>query len=78
MKKVILFLMVVGELLVGQCISGNCSNGYSFYVYGNGDKYKGNFKDHKRDGGGIYFYANGEKYVGVFKNTYPFKTIFIK
>ena len=34
------------------------------YIYNNGDKYIGGFKEGIRNGEGKYFYANGNKYIG--------------
>ena len=56
---------------VGQCISGDCENGQGTYIWTNGDKYVGEWKDGKRNGQGTYTWGSGEwegeKYVGEFK-----------
>ena len=41
---------------------------YNVKIYENGDKYKGFFKDNKKEGKGKYFYKNGNIYEGDFKN----------
>ena len=38
------------------------------YIFKNGDKYLGQFKDGKFYGKGTYIFKNGNKYVGDFKN----------
>lgn len=43
-------------------------NGYGTCCYDNGDKYKGEWKDGKRDGHGTLFFANGDKFEGYFEN----------
>jgi len=50
------------------CTSGNCTNGKGRYVYDNGDRYIGEFKDAAREGRGVYHYANGNIYRGQFRN----------
>ena len=50
------------------CIQGNCSNGQGTYIYNNGDKYVGEFKDDLFNGQGTFTWANGDKYVGEFKD----------
>jgi len=52
----------------GQCISGDCENGYGVYTWPNGNKYVGEFKDAKINGQGTFTWANGDKYVGEFKD----------
>ena len=46
-------------------ILGN-KHGIGTYLYEDGDKYEGEFKDGLRNGHGIYYFANGDKYVGQF------------
>ena len=67
MKKLLLLLMIVPMIGFGQCISGDCENGYGNYVYSGefrGDRYVGEFKDGKRHGQGTYTFTDGQKYVG--------------
>jgi len=50
------------------CISGDCINGKGTYVYDNGEKYVGQWKDEGFHGQGTYTLPNGGKYVGEWKN----------
>ena len=50
------------------CISGDCENGQGTYVYDNGEKYVGQWKDEGFHGQGTYTLPNGYKYVGEWKN----------
>ncbi len=63
------------------CVSGNCYDGYGTYVYKEGDKYTGYFKNFVQNGYGIYYYKNGARYIGEWKDgvqngfgVYYFKT----
>ena len=67
MKKLLLLLLFVPLIGFGQCIKGDCENGYGTYLY-EGDKYVGEWKDGKKHGEGTYTTANGHKYVGEFKD----------
>jgi len=44
------------------------SDCFGTYIYTNGDKYVGEFKDNKKHGQGTVTFTNGEKYVGEFKD----------
>jgi hypothetical protein len=50
------------------CISGDCENGQGTYVYDNGEKYVGQWKDEGFHGQGTFTYASGSKYVGEWKD----------
>jgi hypothetical protein len=52
----------------GTCITGNCINGLGTFIYSDGDKYIGEFKDGEQHALGTYTWLNGEKYVGQFLN----------
>jgi len=55
------------KLMTG-CISGDCDQGKGTYLFENGEKYDGNFKNRKYNGYGEINFANGQKYVGEWKN----------
>lgn len=55
-------------LSLGQCLSGDCENGYGKFKYNSGDIYIGQFDKSKPDGQGVCYYASGEKYVGSWKS----------
>ena len=48
----------------GEVNSKNEEHGYGTFVWNNGDKYVGYFKNRLFNGQGTYYYANGNKYVG--------------
>ena len=74
MKKILLLLLLYVPLLgIGQqnCVSGDCENGkwsdntQGTLIFGNGDKYVGEFKDKKKHGKkGTLTFSNGNKYEG--------------
>ena len=67
MKKYIL-LLIVPFLSFGQCIQGDCNNGYGTYVFSDGAKYTGEFKNYNPNGLGTYNLANGDIYMGEMKD----------
>ena len=67
MKKLLLVLLALPFIGFGQCISGDCVNGYGTYIY-DGGKYVGQNKDGRMHGQGTYTYASGDKYVGEWKD----------
>ena len=50
------------------CIAGDCYNGEGTYVYGDGSKYIGSFKNGAIEGEGTCYYTDGNKYTGGWKN----------
>jgi len=50
------------------CVTGDCTNGKGVYVYENGDRYEGEFKDGRRSGEGVFQYANGDSFAGSYDN----------
>ena len=46
------------------CIEGHCQNGTGTYLWLNGNKYVGEWKDGKRSGQGAYYWADGREYTG--------------
>lgn len=49
------------------CISGNCNSGYGVYVWANGEKYEGNWKDDMRGGEGTNYFTSGAVHKGQWK-----------
>ena len=67
----------------GECITGNCYNGkgiiifkrtcirgggYCYYLYPNGTKYEGHFKNSYPNGEGKIFFNDGRHYFGTFQD----------
>jgi len=52
--------IVINEIVLPQtgCISGNCQNNFGTYIWKNGNKYVGYWKDGKRNGIGTMTWAN--------------------
>ena len=50
------------------CISGDCQGGYGTYVFKEGDKYVGSFRNGLPHGRGLVYYTNGERYEGEMAN----------
>ncbi len=50
------------------CVSGNCKNGYGVFLFANGDKYEGRWKNGKRHGYGVYTWSGGKQYQGEFRD----------
>lgn len=46
------------------CLEGDCYTGFGVYVWNDGSRYEGNFKNGERNGEGIYYYTKGGKYIG--------------
>ena len=46
------------------CLEGDCYQGFGVYVWNDGSRYEGNFRNGERNGEGIYYYPKGGKYVG--------------
>jgi len=71
MKKLFLLLMIVPMISFGQCISGDCENGYGVFMdtgYSGGEtKYVGEFKDGVAHGEGVFYLANGNIFIGTQK-----------
>ena len=51
-----------------QCIEGDCQNGQGTFLYPNGNKYKGEFRQGKRQGKGLLTFGNGNAYNGDWLN----------
>jgi hypothetical protein len=68
MKKLLLVLLALPLIGFGQCISGDCVNGYGTYIINDGDKYVGEWKDGLRNGQGTYTDADGTIDKGLWEN----------
>ena len=60
MKKLLLILLCLPMIGFGQCVSGNCENGYGTYTDANGDEYAGEYKDGLLHGIGAYTFNDGK------------------
>ena len=50
------------------CTDGDCKNGVGYYVWPNGSRYEGDWKDGYMDGLGDYVSSNGNSYYGGWKD----------
>lgn len=53
------------------CQTSNCESGLGYYIYKDGSKWQGEFKNGKPDGSGICFYSDGNRYEGFWSNNVP-------
>jgi len=53
--------------LYARCTAGNCINGKGTFLYPNGSRYEGEFKEGSFHGEGIYYFFNGSQYQGTWK-----------
>lgn len=65
MKK-IFFLILIPSLSLGQCVLGDCINGYGVFKEGDGVIYSGEWKEGKKTGLG-YLQEMEDYYLGEFK-----------
>jgi hypothetical protein len=52
----------------GDCIKGDCSDGFGVFVFSNNDRYEGDWKAGKKHGYGTYISASGHIYSGMYNN----------
>lgn len=64
LSTVVLFSVLTSS---AQCLSGDCQNGQSIYVFKNGARYEGQMQYGKLHGMGVLRYANGDVYTGHWK-----------
>ncbi len=65
---ILLFLFISFNLLIAQCIKGDCFNGQGVFKARNGSIYQGAFKLGKFHGRGIVSFSSNDKYIGNFIN----------
>lgn len=53
------------------CNTGNCIEGKGTYIYRDGSKWVGEFKNSMPEGSGTCYYANSDKYIGKFEKHAP-------
>jgi hypothetical protein len=53
----------IGQKL-GKCVKGDCENGFGYYSWPDGTRYKGNFQKGRQHGHGAIVLPSGAKYVG--------------
>ena len=58
-----------GDEYAGECNTNNQMHGHGVFIWVNGDRYQGMFKEHKRSGHGVYKYGNGDEYQGEWRNS---------
>jgi hypothetical protein len=71
MKKLLISIGIFATLFTSaqaQCTNGDCAGGNGRFLYENGDRYLGEFKNHTPNGRGAYIFANGDVYKGQFKD----------
>ena len=56
----------IGQRL-GKCVKGDCNNGFGYYSWPDGTRYKGNFQNGRQHGHGAILLPGGAKYVGQWK-----------
>ena len=74
MKSILFFIIILLFQFIsisqnnkdGQCISGDCENGYGNYTYKSGKNCIGNWIDGKMNGYGTCIWSDGDKYDGNF------------
>ena len=65
---IFLILSFKSQVMAGECVAGNCANGQGTYMYAEGFKYVGEWKNNKRNGQGTLTSPGGGKYEGEFKD----------
>ena len=53
---------------IAGCLSGDCENGFGYYIYDDGNEYEGYFQNGLRNGYGVYFWESGATYSGIWYN----------
>ena len=58
----VIILVFSSDIFADECTSGKCTNGVGTYIYSNGTKYVGSFKNGKLHGKGTLFFAKEKKW----------------
>ncbi|MGW8287947.1 MAG: MORN repeat-containing protein [Desulfobulbales bacterium] len=66
-----LALLLFPAMAWGECIQGDCINGFGIYIFPEGGQYAGQFSEGKFAGEGSQEYADGKRYEGMFANSSP-------
>ena len=68
---VCLFVLHGPAAVLGQCLQGDCENGYGSYLFEDGRKYTGSWKQGELHGQGTMEFIDGNSYVGQWENNQP-------
>ncbi|NOQ65621.1 MAG: hypothetical protein GQ556_00190, partial [Desulfobacterales bacterium] len=75
MKKTFQFLtillLIFPAITYGECLEGDCVNGFGIYIFPEGGQYAGEFTGGEFAGQGKHVYADGNRYEGMFENSTP-------
>jgi len=52
----------------GDCMSGNCKDGYGHFEWTTGEEYIGNFDNGKMSGYGVFYWQSKRKFIGYWKH----------
>lgn len=66
MKQIMLIALfaTLAAQVQGQCLSGNCQNGNGVFLFADGARYIGQFKNGEINGTGSCYYTDGSRYQG--------------
>ena len=62
----LIILTLLPGIVAAECLEGNCRNGEGVYVFPDGSRYNGMFKNRRIEGEGTLEYADKSKYTGSF------------
>jgi hypothetical protein len=74
MNRRLLLSLLLGlacRLVAAQCSSGDCQNGWGTFVFPDGSKYVGEFKDGEVHGVGVCYFPDGRQYSGEWSHRFP-------
>lgn len=61
------FLPWLGYAQVGECLVGDCKEGYGHFHWFSGEEYLGNFQGGLRQGYGVFYWQDRRKFVGTWQ-----------